>query len=139
MSEIVKDGVASGLYWTVWELVTEIPEGMPQGMLNSNWFCGYVRIPEGHPLYEVDYTDPAPGVTCADTKEAPRLEILFDAHGSLTFSGKLRDRDGWWLGFDCNHLDDRPEIQDAAYTARECESLARQIVERYPLTTGDKA
>lgn len=59
--------------------------------------CAYVRIPDGHPLYKVDYLDaPTP-----------------DCHGGITYSenGLYRKRpiiekDGWWIGWDYNHFDD---------------------------------
>jgi len=62
----------------------------------SKHLCGYVRIPEGHPLYHHDY-----GV-CGGV----------DVHGGLTFSGQPYNvvsgerLDGWWVGFDCNHYGD---------------------------------
>lgn len=65
----------------------------------GNW-CGYVGIPESHPLYGKDYSD------------------LYDlnVHGGLTFSDGCHPGghichvpepdepdDVWWLGFDCGH------------------------------------
>lgn len=58
--------------------------------------CGYVGIPAGHKLYEVYYED-----------------IPMDCHGGLTFSSfsnKLGP-DVWWIGFDCNHLCDKIDIE----------------------------
>lgn len=77
------------------------------------WYCGYVEIPKDHKYYGVDYT-----------------EILddFDVHGGLTFSGELRDTNGFFLGFDCNHYGDNPRIQDDEYTLVECIKLVDQIV-----------
>lgn len=124
--------------------------------------CGYVRIPEGHPLYGVEYSAPVPeslakaaqetllnsrigkrGIVSLLTAnlEAPRVEMLFDVHGSLTFSGELRGFPGsHWYGFDCAHYHDlqpaflergyaEPDqaYRDIAYVRRECRSLAEQL------------
>lgn len=40
--------------------------------------CGYVKLPENHPLYEVNYTEYPDNVS---------LQV----HGGVTFSGKLLD------------------------------------------------
>lgn len=71
--------------------------------------CGYVGVPEGHPLYKKDYDDIA-------------SRVIEHPHGGLTFSGLcsnapeeegichkpgVGEKDSvWWLGFDCAHLDD---------------------------------
>jgi len=75
---------------------------------DSGYRCGYVRIPEGHPLFGLGYTDPAPGISWEDLKgemfgkrgflsvlvanerESPSLRLVFDVHGSLTFSDRFR-------------------------------------------------
>src|SRR3990172_4032265 len=69
--------------------------------------CGYVKIPENHVLYKLDYSDKAPNVKIDDIKNEPigkrgimpivcssykegdsiPLDILFDVHGGLTYSG----------------------------------------------------
>jgi hypothetical protein len=83
-----------------------------------------------------------------------RLDVLFNVHGSLTFAGPRSNRYEWWLGFDCGHYDDGKDfelmseqarkyyagwpsegpVRTAAYVEAECQSLAAQIVARYPLT-----
>lgn len=55
--------------------------------------CGYVLIPEGHPLY---------ATTVKGDYDTPSVSV----HGGLTFAGKLPDREGIWLGFDCAHCGD---------------------------------
>lgn len=96
---------------------------------------------------------------CATPDRLTAPDIAFDVHGSITFAGGgdgyPADGDGWWFGFDCAHSNDAmsPEYyermreeypdkpfmhaQDAnsvfrslEYCVAECESLARQIVER---------
>lgn len=87
-------------------------------------------------------------------------EAIFDVHGSLTFSGNGKDgaypveSDLWWFGYDCGHCDDAPSSEycqqqrdkypdkpfmwhecdgvhrDLDYCVQQCESLARQIVDR---------
>lgn len=120
--------------------------------------CGYVRVPEGHPLYGKGYSDVVPdsiresaqaalhsplgkrGIISAFTcdPEAPRIDILFDVHGSLTFSDELHGVEGHWFGFDCAHAGDlQPcceysfgddcEYRDIEYVRAECRSLAEQL------------
>lgn len=48
--------------------------------------CGYVQIPENHPLYEKFFGD-----------------IDLDSIG-LSFSGKLKGLDGWYIGWDHHHI-----------------------------------
>ena len=99
--------------------------------------CGYVRIPEGHPLHKVHYNAQVPTITkelleaqsigkcslilvltagCgADDENSIRRspDILFDVHGGLTYANGLNDypvkTEGsvWWYGFDCAHAGDR--------------------------------
>lgn len=109
--------------------------GLPALVLQigGDHHCGYVLIPEGHPLHGVGYDD---------------VEGI-EAHGGLTFSGSLYGQDGWWLGFDCMHAGDdhSPEFlaewnakypglflpnglfRDVDYVSKECESLASQVME----------
>ena len=56
-------------------------------------FCGYVGIPNGHPLVGFDYNDFS----------------FVEAHGGLTFSG---EGEGWpegyyWYGWDYGHVGDK--------------------------------
>lgn len=142
--------------------------------------CGYVRIPEGHPLHGLEYSDPAPGVSreeLADEQIGKRgaipvfisaldegrrvaIDVLFNVHGSVTWSASRKNTSGdWWLGFDCAHSGDNPDpalmtqaqrmdsfrwspdgvVRSLDYVRSECESLARQIVERYPLESQEAA
>jgi hypothetical protein len=94
--------------------------------------CGYVGVPEGHPMYGKHYD-----------------EVNVYVHGGLTFS---HDEDGlWWFGYDCAHSDDAkdPELMSDEYKkvfmdwprfnegairtlefcVAECESLAKQLEE----------
>jgi hypothetical protein len=88
--------------------------------------CGYVRLPEGHPLHDVPYNAEVPqalqkakdalmeqpvgkrgaiDVFCMAGRGA-RSGDLFDVHGSITYSGDLKRDGGFWYGFDCSHCDD---------------------------------
>lgn len=76
------------------------------------WWCGYVRVPEGHPWhgrddYELD-------------REAP------DVFGGVTWSGGMPDRlgDGWWVGFDTAH-GTRPWDWPQEQVTEETRKLAR--------------
>lgn len=89
--------------------------------------CGYVRLPEGHPLHE------------AGIDEAEESGI--EAYGGVTFAGELREpeAEGWWIGFDMAHacdveyvpetLTERPLRTDED-CIRETEILAEQLAER---------
>ena len=61
--------------------------------------CGYMGIPKGHKLYKVPYD-----------------KLDMDVHGGWTYSkGSLpvpQDAvDRWWLGFDCDHVGDKVDMQ----------------------------
>lgn len=87
-------------------------------------WCGYVQVPDGHSWHGLDFGD----------------EALWDVqvHWGPTFSGPMRDAEGWWLGFDCAHLhdlvpayqyDDDCTYRTLGYVRRQCANLARQIAE----------
>jgi hypothetical protein len=147
-------------------------------MMGSMGFrCGYVGIPASHPLHGVDYSAtsgsvlPLPDDECIGNRGViplmlaaatgeHRLDVIFDVHGSLTYSGGSPaypvESDGlWWFGFDCGHFRDAPsdeylekrreEFPDKSwmwsrdyasvhrsreYCAAECENLAHQLVSR---------
>lgn len=120
--------------------------------------CGYVGVPPGHALYGVDYMANIPGaeqlaeackatpvgergivpMVCAAVNGIqPSIQDLFDVHGSVTFTDRFSPKhvqsDNWFIGFDCSHYGDSPDVQDLQYVEAECESLAKQIVEMFPL------
>lgn len=95
--------------------------------VNNSHRCGYVRIPEDHPLFGIDYSDDvidchdylkdkevgkrSPiSIFCAAGRDLHDAAILFDCHGGITFSGKLghdgKDQEGFWYGYDCAHSGD---------------------------------
>jgi len=117
--------------------------------------CGYVGVDNTHPLFGFDYNSFLPkellplwnevknkpygkrsliDIFCCDP-ENPRVGILFDVHGGITYSGSS---DGkypvesnerlWFFGFDCNHVDDQYDQKSKAYIKAECESLAEQLI-----------
>lgn len=99
--------------------------------------CGYVGVPKGSKLYGKSYTDKLDikleevkdmkignrGIipwfcACLDDKEERvSLDLYFDVHGSLTYSGGGKNSkypiksDLWWLGFDCDHAGDRKDYE----------------------------
>lgn len=138
--------------------------------------CGYVGVPESHPLFGVAYNESHKStaglwakaqdgpigrrgivpVFCSihSEEDLPSLDVIFDVHGSLTYSRGSIDypvnTNGlWWFGFDCaHHLDGKDPtimsdsfrkihsrytpfsdgiVRDTAYVVRECERLAEQL------------
>lgn len=86
-------------------------------------WCGYVGVPEGHPLYENGEED-------------------LDVHGGITYAafGKPHgEADGlWWFGFDCAHSGDLcPKMMWHEYDVyrtiewveAEARKLAKQLME----------
>ena len=134
--------------------------------------CGYVKIPTKSKLYKVSYQDDLGlsqrvlnhktlgkrgviSLFCWDGKKVA-MELLFDVHGGITFSGKLRDINGWWIGFDCAHAGDArdlsimdkkhlkferefplhlggEEIRTKEYVEQECKNLIDQIIKYFPI------
>lgn len=107
--------------------------------------CGYVGVPESHPLFEKDYDQ----LYDYDTESGVSISV----HGGITFASKCHSREGglgichapakgesdnvWWFGFDCAHCDDYSPAYDSfirggiyrtiTYVEREIKSLARQL------------
>ncbi len=112
--------------------------------------CGYVGVTKQHSLYGVNYQDSHESTRIIwdkikegetgkrgvvplmcyklSEKELPGLDMIFDVHGSLTFSGECHHSDDpskgichldssndnvWWLGFDCSHAGDVSPKMDA--------------------------
>lgn len=90
--------------------------------------CGYVGVPEGHPLYRIAYGQPISTEDRARVNRDEgiypwhfdRPESLLECHGGLTYSGACGHADDeskgichvpgegepdnvWWFGFDCAH------------------------------------
>ena len=80
-------------------------------LLTMPWYCGYVQIPSNHPLYEIPY---------------PNIEDDIDCHGGLTYSGMHKD--GWWIGFDCNHCDDNIIKNGSSYVRNELIGIVDQLI-----------
>ena len=63
-------------------------------------YCGYVLCEWDSPLNGMTYINPL-------VESAP-------VHGGVTFAGKgeFCGEDGWWIGFDCAHVGDIPNIAE---------------------------
>lgn len=93
--------------------------------------CGYVGIPNESCFYGKKYTDYtnldreiiddepigkrgiiAIVLDAMDNNSKVRMDMLFDVHGGLTFSGSNHPEDCglWWLGFDCGHYNDGHDL-----------------------------
>ncbi len=118
-NDVLAKGEHSGHEWIV------VHNGM-------GYRCGYVKVEPGHPWHGKGYSS-----------------IDAEVHGGLTFADADEPCDkggpdnGWWLGFDCAHIDDAPDPElpatrrlpcfshDAAvrsqeYVESECRSLCEQ-------------
>lgn len=114
--------------------------------------CGYVGIPEDHPLYGKEYgsgmgisyseleNEPTGKrgiipVLCAAYKEDDdvSMDIYFDVHGSLTYSGGGKEStypvesELWWLGFDCGHYNDGKDMDLVEKLWGDDEHIQRRI------------
>lgn len=95
--------------------------------LNVEYYCGYVRL---NSQKERD------AITVIDEDWGEYYDI--HCHGGITFDRYASDYDvdedrdtgkAFWIGFDCNHLDDSIEKQDFAYAEDQCKSIIDQILE----------
>lgn len=98
--------------------------------------CGYVGVDRNHPLFGIEYNrdikseellqelkNSAIGkrgiveAFCWDGKEI-RPSLLFNVHGSLTYSGSNKTYPTnqfdplWWFGFDCAHAGDARDYEE---------------------------
>lgn len=108
-------------------------------------WCGYVAVPEGHPLYN----------NSAFADEERDLYDDLSVHGCVTYCGtgerlELPTLVGWVIGFDCLHAYDLAPVhmelemrefpewkyRDLEYVTNETKSLAEQLAKM--LTTEDK-
>ena len=115
----------------------------------GTWLCGYVGVPQGHPLHGRNFGEHVPELAGAYEKamDGPvgvrgiipaicardgvaSMDLVFNVHGSVTYAGRGWSDDGlWWIGFDCQHAGDEDGHCDESYVANECELLAKQIAE----------
>lgn len=93
--------------------------------LCEGYYCGYVGIPQEHPLYGVKlfvYSNLLGDLT---------PEEYFDVHGGITYSGNGEalglDSRYWWYGYDCGHAGDTKSECNIDFCTEECKSLARQL------------
>lgn len=106
--EIVKDYELNGLN----ALIIRIsPQGSPPGIFPASWLCGYIQVPEDSDYY------------LADNEKLGEI----DCHSGITFSGAIKGKDGFYIGFDCAHLMDFSEPKDEAYVEAEINSIKHQL------------
>jgi len=79
--------------------------------------CGYVGLPEGHPLFNANYE-----------------EVDAEVHGGLTYGDKCATypmpttAPTKWFGFDCgHHMDNEDGGRSLNFCIYQCESLAEQL------------
>lgn len=126
---------------------------------DSGHRCGYVGIPETHPLYKKSYSSylnikksdiegrEVSGIfplflAMLDEDERVKIDAYFQCHGGITYSegGKGHkypiESDLWWFGFDCSHAGDKKDLQ-LAYekfpSKRERLKKIMEIDSKYPI------
>lgn len=97
-----------------YDIVVKLRWSIGEFTAPNHWYCGYVRIPEGHKLY---------GAGCIE------IDRFVSVHGGVTYAGEIIEADGFYAGIDCAHLGDTPQVQDEAYTLDECKRLVDQLIE----------
>lgn len=142
------------------EAIRDAETGYLYNIRRNSWsgnLCGYVALPETHPLYEKPYMEPAecleealearrdmplgetPGLSLmlgailGNVEASPA--IVFDVHGGITFSGRFKNSPEYFYGFDCGHHGDLQPAQpnwggvyrDFNFVREECLKLARQL------------
>ena len=92
-----------------------------RNMLGS--LCGYVKLPENHPWEKEDI-----------------FHSEAEVHGGITYSNK--EDDGFWIGFDCAHLDDFcPSIEhnylrmEKLSKMKDLPEPLKEILKNYPKMT----
>ena len=82
---------------------------------NKGYRCGYVQIPEGHPYYE--------------NREFTKFNVGYEINWGLTFSGRLKNQSGWWIGFDCHHINNGVDTKLIYnnYSAEEAEQILGEL------------
>jgi hypothetical protein len=107
-----------------------------------------VGVLTDHPLYGVDYSQEVDYVLPPETPIGKRgimpmffhclgdgkatPDVIFDVHGSLTYSGGddypiASSPQLWWFGFDTGHAGDRDNPKSLTYCIEECKGLAQQL------------
>lgn len=126
---------------------------------NMGHRCGYVGIPDTHPLYKKDYSSylnikksdiegrEVSGVfqllgAILDDCDKVKIEAYFQCHGGITYSGGGKgskypiESDLWWFGFDCAHAGDGKDLK-LAYekfpNERESISSLIDLEKRFPI------
>ena len=119
---------------------------------NTLYRCGYVGLPEGHPLYgkhgwdhldikKEDLGDIPIGKrgilslmsSAMDEDERIKVHTYFNVHGSITYGdgGKYSEypveSDLWWFGFDCGHAGDGNDLASAKKYWPDNENVKRRI------------
>lgn len=77
----------------------------------NTWYCGYVVIPANDKFYNA----------------SEDLLDTLDVHGGITYDEFSHDFTKYMIGFDCCHVGDDPEVQNADYALSECKRLVDQI------------
>lgn len=106
------------------EFTADTPEFVRE--MYNPWYCGYVRIPEGHPWRKFGSYYDIPAIVHGDLTYGP-----YQARYGMERSALVRsienswDEVGGWVGFDCRHYAD--EGWTAEMVVAEVNRLATQV------------
>jgi hypothetical protein len=101
------------------------------GNFLNGFRCGYVKIPETSIFFKKYYSDSikyleknSDLLLFIDDKIDMSPESIFTVHGDITYSGEgyfFKNKNDWWLGFDCGHVSDQYDIDllEKYYTNKE--------------------
>ena len=121
VDEIVEVGTYKGHTFVIKTVVfLGITRNLMRAGLLPYWHCGYVETSNRFEKYQGDYMNKVFGP--------------IRVHGGLTWGGKLSEFGDnipsvYGIGFDCNHINDSPYVQDVNYVRKECLSLIDQLIE----------
>lgn len=88
--------------------------------------CGYVSVPRNHPFCGQAYWE---------------IDDKIVVHGGLTFSGKMRDSDDFWVGWDYAHANDYTylsTIGDKRWTTKEVADECLNVIQQFRSHEGEK-
>tara|TARA_R110002020_G_scaffold26908_4_gene86938 strand:- start:168 stop:572 length:405 start_codon:yes stop_codon:yes gene_type:complete len=79
----------------------------------TSWLVGFVKIPEA---------------TCY--RDLEKYNNIICHGGTISYKGQVESQSGFWIGFYCNHLQDRANKKDEKFVISECEMIIMQLLDK---------